>query len=171
MDSRDPMAEQPFCCVIAPDGSLTPRAAWGFGALACLPMAISGFWAVSTGLWPMLPFAGLESLAVIFTLRHCLRRNAYREVIRVESGCIRIESGRRRPERTTVFEQAVARIWLDADAEPSRLWLVCRNRRLELGRDLRDVERRQLANRLKEVVGSRPTWPRAPSETDGVRVV
>ena len=171
MDSRDPIAEQPFCCVIAPDGSLTHRAAWAFGALACMPLLISASWAMAAGLWPILPFAGLESLAVILTLRHCLRRNAYREVIRVESGRIRIESGHSRPERTTVFEQAFSRIFLDAEAEPSRLWLVCRNRQLELGRDLRDVERRQLADRLKEVVGSRHLWLRTPSETDGVRVV
>jgi uncharacterized membrane protein len=104
------------------------------------------------GLWPILPFAGLESLAVILTLRHCLRRNAYRQVVRIESGRIRVESGRRGPEQVAVFEQVWARIRLDAAAEPSRLWLVSRGERLELGRGLSEFERRRLAKRLKEVV-------------------
>lgn len=171
MDSRTPDGEQPFCCVIAPDGSLTPNAAWLFGALACLPMAISASWACVAGLWPILPFAGLESLAVILTLRHCLRRNAYREVVRVEAGRISIESGRLRPERTAVFEQAWSRVMLDVEVEPSRLWLVCRSRRLELGRGLREADRRQLADRLKQVVGSGSAWVRVPKQADGVQVV
>lgn len=171
MDSRNPDGERPFCCVIAPDGSLTPCTAWVFGALACLPVVISALWAFVAGLWPILPFAGLESLAVILTLRHCLRRNAYREVVRIETGRISIESGFRWPEHTAVFEQAWSRVMLDVEVDPSRLWLVCRNLRLELGRGLREADRRQLADRLKEVVGARHLWLRNSSESDGVRVV
>lgn len=153
MDSPSaPLAEQPFCCVIAPDGSLTPNTAWVFGLLACAPLAIGAVWAGMMGLWPILPFAGLESLAVILTLRHCLRRNAYRQVVRIESGRIRVESGHRGPEQVAVFEQVWARIRLDATTEPSRLWLVSRGKRLELGRGLSECERRRLAKRLKEVV-------------------
>jgi uncharacterized membrane protein len=155
MDSpAEPLTDQPFCCVVAPDGSLTVRAAWGFGLVACLPIVVGAFWAGIMGLWPILPFSGLESLAVLWTLRHCLRRNAYREVIRIESGRIQVESGRKGPEQVTIFERPWARVRLDSSVEPSRLWLVCRDRRVELGRGLIESERRRLANRLNEVMAS-----------------
>jgi len=150
--SSEPLTEQPFCCVIAPDGSLTPKAAWGFGVIACAPIAIGAFWAGVMGLWPILPFSGLESLAVIWTLRHCLRRNAYREVVRIEADRIRVESGHQGPQQITDFERSWARVRLDVAVEPSRLWLVCRDQYLELGRGLSELERRRLAQRLKEVM-------------------
>lgn len=148
----EPLTEQPFCCVIAPDGSLTPKAAWGFGMVACLPIAIGALWAGVMGLWPILPFAGLESLAVIWTLRYCLYRNAYREVVRVESDRVQVESGHHGPQQVTIFERSWARVRLDVAIEPSRLWLVCKRQQLELGRDLSEPERRRLAQRLKEVL-------------------
>src|SRR5579859_1033656 len=79
--------------VIGPNGSMSGRqAAWFMGWMCAVALAIAGFFAAQ-GYWPILPFAGLELVALGAALAVSVRRNGYREVVRFEGDAVWVESG------------------------------------------------------------------------------
>jgi len=107
------------------------------------------------GLTLVLPFSGLEVLALAAALYYCQRRGAVREVLKVGDREVVIESGRRRPERVRTFPRAWVRVSLckaAVDWHPSRLVLGAHGRELEVGGFLTEDERQDLARRLKRVL-------------------
>lgn len=147
--------------VIGPNGSLSGRQALGFFAgTGAVCLGIAGIFALQ-GLWPVLPFAGLELAALGAALAVVLRRNRYREVLCFEGERLRIEIGLAGDGARAVCEwpRSQTRVWLDAGphaASPTRLVLACGASRLMLGACLTDAERAGLARRLKELVN--PAW-------------
>ena len=72
--------------VIGPNASLTDRQALVFFAGMCgVCLTIAAVFA-GVGLWPVLPFAGLELAALAAALWVVVQRNRYREVPRPEVG-------------------------------------------------------------------------------------
>ncbi|HTT07589.1 MAG TPA: DUF2244 domain-containing protein [Gammaproteobacteria bacterium] len=107
------------------------------------------------GLTLVLPFSGLEILALAAALYYCQRRGAAREVLRVDDREVVIESGHRRPENVRTFQRAWVRVSLykpAVDWYPSRLMLGSHGRELEVGKFLTEDERQILAQRLKQVL-------------------
>lgn len=151
--------------VIAPNASLSSRQAWAFiGLLGAVSLSIGGFFAVQ-GFWPILPFAGLELIAVAAALVYSLRRNAYREVLSFDEQTVEITTGEvgrgigmkvRLPRSRTrvLVEPGVHR------NHPSRLLLCCGAQTMELGRCLTDEERDGIAQRMRELI--HPGWRAAP---------
>ena len=151
--------------VIGPNASMSVRQAVGFMAWMCtVSLAIGGFFAWR-GLWPILPFAGLELAALAAALTVSLRRNRYREVVSFDGDTIRVEVGEvgRGAGLELRLTRSGTRVLLERGPyrnSPTRLLLSCQGQQLELGRCLTDAERQRLARRMRELI--HPGWRRAP---------
>ena len=119
----------------------------------CMGIALVCAW---FGLWPVIPFAGLEIIALGAGLYVSARRSLEREVIDVDGGVLRVQKGRGRAEHTWHME----RTWTEVVLRrlPKR-WgetqLVLRSRDLEvtIGAFLDAEERSSLARELKRCIG------------------
>src|ERR1700679_4035833 len=77
---------------IAPNCSLRPRsAALFFASICAVSFGIAGTLALF-GMWPILPFAGLEMLVLGWALRVSLRRRHHSQTILVTDDLVRIET-------------------------------------------------------------------------------
>ena len=99
----------------------------------------------------VLPFAGLEMLALGTALYVVARRCCEREVISIAADSIRIERGVYYPRRCWTL----ARVWAQVVVErcpsawyPSRLLIRSHGRTVEVGRFLNEEERQRLAVEL-----------------------
>lgn len=170
-DPRGPVSTR---LVIGPNASLSPRQALLFFSgmcLVCLGIAVA--FAVR-GLWPVLPWAGLELGALGAALAVVLRRNRYREVVWFEGDRVRLECGLvgQGARMQCEWPRASLRVWLESGPHPSsptRLVLACGAQRTVIGGCLTDAERTALARRLKELI--HPAWSRAgmPGAASGLR--
>ncbi|WP_051749174.1 DUF2244 domain-containing protein [Nevskia soli] len=151
--------------VIGPNASMSVRQAVWFMAWMCaVSLAIGGFFALK-GFWPILPFAGLELVALAAALAVSLRRNRYREVVDFDQDAIRVEVGEigRGAGLQVRFTRSSTRVLLETGPyrnSPSRLLLSSLGQSLELGRCLTDEERERLAARMRELI--HPGWRRKP---------
>ena len=151
--------------VIGPNGSLSRRGAWWFMGSLSLSTLGGALWCTAHGLWPVLPFAGLELAAVAWALSVSMRRSRYREVIRVGERVVRIEFGMAGQGMAAQAElpRAWTRVWLERHESrrhaPTQLVLGCSGQRVVVGRCLTDEEREQLSTRLNEVLRATPAHP------------
>jgi uncharacterized membrane protein len=125
-------------------------------AAPCLAVA-GGF--AAQGLWLVLPFAGLEILAVAAGLYCCHWRLGRCEVISFHEQSVEVTTGRRRPEAQTSFSRPWARVELQARRPrwyPSRLLIRAQGKELELGAFLCEEEKARLAMELKQILGRTP---------------
>ncbi|HEX7375066.1 MAG TPA: DUF2244 domain-containing protein [Steroidobacteraceae bacterium] len=147
---------------LAPNCALTPRTARLFvGSLALVTFAIASFFAMR-GLWPVLPFAGLEIGLLAWAVRASLLSGARREIIVVADETVTIERGL--PDRMSlmVFPRHWARVKLrdpQRSQHPSRLVIESHGRACEVGQFLTEEERRSLASRLEQLVGKTSESP------------
>lgn len=114
-------------------------------------------WSVVLGLWLVLPFLGLELLAMSVALGVCMHRNRYREVIEITEKHVRAQFGMlgRGAGSTVEMPRHWTRVRLEVGLkrnDPTRLLLACSGQRVEIGRCLTDEERERLAVRLRELL-------------------
>lgn len=105
------------------------------------------------GLPLVLPFAGLEMLALGCVLYITSRKSGVREVVTIGRDRIAVESGRKGPEQRAEFQRDWARVILEkgrSDWHPSRLLIRSHGRQLEIGSFLIEQERRSLAKALQQ---------------------
>lgn len=147
---------------LAPNCSLTPRSARLFVAsLALVTVGIAGFFAAQ-GLWPILPFAGVEIGLLAWAVRASMLSGAQREVILVSDAEVVVERQAPSGSRRTVFPRHWARVTLRGPQpaqHPSRLTIESHGRACEVGRFLTEDERRGLAARLERLVGKTSDSP------------
>lgn len=147
---------QPVRIIICPNCSLTLRgAALFFGGLCVFCFMPAGLLALR-GMWPVLPFSGLEMLLVGWALHASLARRHRAEIITLTESDISVESRDRARCRLTVFQRHWAQVKLRRPASrlhPSRLTIESHGRQCELGSFLTDEERYGLALRLQRLVG------------------
>ena len=151
---------------LAPNCSLTPESARTFVASVALLTFGAALFFTAQGLWPVLPFAGLEIGLLWWAVRASLRAGRRREAIVISDAAIVIE--RRDPSRSTrlVFPRHWATVKLrdpPAALHPSRLMIESHGRACEVGRFLTEDERHALAVRLRRLVGK-------PSESPALEV-
>lgn len=159
--------------VIEPNQSLTWRESLiFFAAIALLSLAVALLFSLQ-GYWPILPFAGLELVALgvaIYLVSHSGRR---RQLVTITADRIRIEKGRLRgkgsgggPECCYEFPRAWARVALVRPKRgwyPSRLTVGTSGNAVVLGEFLTDEEREGLKARLDDLLAERgDTDPAAP---------
>lgn len=112
------------------------------------------------GLWLVLPFAGLEMLALGIGLYVVACRCYECEVISINGDSIRIERGRDYPREQWTLGRMWARVVLERcprEWYPSRLLIRSHGRSVEVGRFLDEEERQRLADELTRSL--RPALP------------
>ena len=141
---------------IAPNCSLRPRSAALFFASICVvSLSIAGTLAL-LGMWPILPFAGLEMALLGWALHVSLRRRHYSQTILLTENIVRIETRDGERCEQIEFTRHWARVKLrraDTRLHPSRLLIESHGRSYEVGGFLNEEERRALAGKLVRSVG------------------
>ena len=117
-------------------------------------LTISGVTAISLtvmGFWMVLPFTGLEMLVLWIGLYVVARRTHECEVISIAGDSVRIEKGRKHPEKVWTLARVWARVVLErcpGSWYPSKLFIRSHGRAIEVGRFLEEEERQRLAAEL-----------------------
>jgi len=148
------------CFELRPNRSLSGgqlRAAYGAVAGTCLAVA-GGFAAL--GFWPVLPFAGLEAVALGAALAISARSARVRETVAVASEVVAVVKQRRHTVRNWRFPRGWVRARLVRPAHawyPSRLVIGCHGREVTVGGFLAEEERQALARELARACRPR-TW-------------
>jgi uncharacterized membrane protein len=140
-----------------PHRSLTPRGARQFILSVAAGTFAVALYCTAYGYWPVLVFACLEMLMLIWALRCSMRSALVTETITITSQTVTISHREAGVERSAVFPRHWSRVTLHAPLaalHPSRLVLESHGRACEVGRFLTEDERRGLAVRLKQLVGN-----------------
>lgn len=144
-----------------PNCSLTPRQAAGFFASLCVvSFVIAGYFAAQ-GLWPVLPFAGLEMAVLGWALGASLKRRRYVQTITVSDDEVEVLTRDGKGSRAATFPRHWARVRLVRARgwHPSRLLIESHGRACEVGGLLTEEERRGLHARLRRLVGTMEESP------------
>ncbi len=143
--------------LLRPTRSMTWREAKRFILLVTLMCASIGASFAYFGVWMVLPFCGIEALAVALAFFLVLRDGERRELVRFDGEQLVIETGRRKLEQRHEFNGMWVRVQLLRSRyrhHPTRLFIGSHGQAVELGRFLTDGERetfsRSLINALKK---------------------
>ena len=118
--------------------------------IAVVSFTIGGFFMLR-GLPLVLPFSGLEVLAVALAFYLVLRDGERREVIRITADSLVIETGKQAIEDRLEFNRFWVRVELRSSRyryHPSRLVVAAQGQTIELGRFLTEGERKTFARTL-----------------------
>jgi uncharacterized membrane protein len=146
---------------LTPNCSLTPRQALiFFGSICAATFAIAAVF-VAQGLWPVLPFAGLEMAVLGWALSASMKRRRYTQTITLTESEVAVVTREPRGDRQVAFPRHWARARLVAGRgwQPSRLLIESHGRSCEVGGLLTEEERRGLHARLAGLVGSTSESP------------
>lgn len=147
------------CVVIRPNCSLSwQRTVAVYCGMCGVSLTIALGFAI-LGFWMILPFAGLEMIALAAGFYYCAVRADTREVIRIQGETVTVQKGRHCPKDSTQFQRVWTRVVLAQPQQrrhPARLLICSHGRALEVGQCLNEQERSQLAADLRR-------WIRTPS--------
>ncbi len=153
---------------LAPNCALSDDQARLFmGSLVFGTLLVSGSIALA-GFWLVLPFAGLELMAVGYALSLSMKRGRYKEVLRVFNDELVVEKGVQNVEERVEFPRYWATVQLvpaRVASYPSRLLVTCMGKSLEIGEFLTEPERVGLGKRLSSLVGPVESLPQVAVET------
>ncbi len=125
-----------------------------FAWMSAVSLSIAA-WFAWQGAWIILPFAWLELAALALGLYMVSSRSLYKEVVSIDGGTVEICKGRRQLESRISVRRHWAQIRLEA-AEygwyPRRLFIRSHGQATEIGSFLNEVEREELAGKLKKIV-------------------
>lgn len=146
--------------VIAPNRSMSWRqTVWFFVSIGAVTLGVASAFA-ALGLWMILPFAGLELLALGTCLYLVALRGDRREVVSVTSDQVKVEKGRIRrlgaaggPETNEAVSRHWARVRCASVAGgPTRLLICASGRHIEVGEFLAEEEKQVLAERIRAII-------------------
>ena len=152
---------------LAPNCSLKPAGAVLFFASICLFSLVFALFFVVQGFWPVLPFWGLEMLALGMALRASMRQGKYTQTVTITDSQVSLVTRSRRGEAKQEFARHWAKVRLRRPARRhglSRLTIESRGRAYEVGGFLTEEDRCRLAERLRCLVGGMNESP--PLEID-----
>jgi len=122
--------------------------------MAAISFGIAGIFALQ-GLWLILPFAGVEILALTLGLYFCSLRCRDQEVVTIEDDLVIVEKGRQKPIGVWQFERA----WINLEliksplqCHPSKLLIRSNSKETEIGRYLTNDERKNLSDSLAKAL-------------------
>ena len=127
--------------------------------LVSLPLLAEGTYFAALGFWPVLTYALATVALFAYGLRVAYWRTREREVVLLSDAELAIEKGHRCLEARHVVQRVWAQVILTegiGDEPLSRLVVRAHGRDIEVGRFLRDQERRELARNLRRWVGAAP---------------
>jgi uncharacterized membrane protein len=147
---------------LRPNCALTVRGALlFFGCVSAACLGVAAFW-VAQGFWPVLPFAGLELLALGWALWWSMRARHQLQRVTVSEGHVVIEYVDHQRHERVVFPRHWSKVTLRAPnspLHPSRLAVESQGRSCEIAGFLTDDERRALAVRLQHLIGNLNSSP------------
>ncbi|MGB5396902.1 MAG: DUF2244 domain-containing protein [Gammaproteobacteria bacterium] len=140
---------------------LTPNnsASWRFNMLVLASLGfilgmISVFFLIQ-GLWLILPFSGLEILALFSGLYLCVRANITIEVITFGDHVVRVERGRKSIEQSWEYPRSWSKIFVrnpQYRGHPKKIFIRSHGKELELGAFLNKRDKDLLIKKLKHLV-------------------
>jgi uncharacterized membrane protein len=141
---------------LAPNCALGRRSALMFlFTVSLAPLGVAALLAWR-GFWPVLPFAGLELLALALALHISMRRGRNLQVIRIGDATVEVETRRGAKVDTMVFTRHWSQVKLRRARtpwHPSQLLIQSHGRACELGSFLPEAARASLAERLRRMIG------------------
>ena len=123
-------------------------------SISCFMMTIAFAFAYS-GLWMVLPFAGLEILALVLLMYWVALQCRRQQVIRIADHRIVVEKGYESPRQTWQSELFWVRLVISPPpyrGHPRRLYLRNKQNQLEIGEFLNDEDKKRLVADLNGVV-------------------
>lgn len=142
--------------VIRPNCSLGWRGAKRYLALQSVVVLLAAAPMVWMGGWLVLPFAGVELLALTGAFYWVLLRLNRIEVVVMEGDRVVVQRGRRGPEERVELPRAWARVVLEkgrAELDQDRLFLRAHGRQTEVGAALTNQEKARLGEELTRALG------------------
>ena len=124
--------------------------------ISVLSFGIAGAFALQ-GLWLVLPFAGIEIIALTTGLYLCCLRNRHQEVITIDEKVLTIEKGTQQPQEIWKYDRAWANVELQKakfQGHPSKLFIRAKGKQTEVGKLLTNKERKSLANSLSKTLNT-----------------
>jgi uncharacterized membrane protein len=122
--------------------------------ITLLSFGIAGVFAFQ-GLWLILPFAGIEILALAVGLYLCCLRNRQQEVVVINDNSIVIEKGALKPSEKWELDRAWIQLELQTSkyqGHPSKLLIRSKGKEIEIGECLTDEEKQSLASSLAKTL-------------------
>ena len=148
-------SENGYRFTLSPNCSISWRELLVFYLGICVVALAVGLFFSLQGLWLVLPFSGLEMMALGVALYVTSRRVYRREVITLDSKRIIIEKGVRRIHQRWEFETSWARL-LDGKSddrqERRKLLISAHGKYVEVGEFLDNIEKDALAFQLKDCI-------------------
>ena len=144
--------------VIMPNRAMSWRSLLLVYGVICIFTLSIGLFFTLNGMPLVLPFSGLELLALGAALYVTAWRSGIREVITIKDDAIFVESGRNAPESHHRFQRQWARIVLQRPWSvwhPSKLLIRSHGKQVEIGSFLNEEERKGLAEQLALAMHSR----------------
>ncbi|MEJ2141049.1 MAG: DUF2244 domain-containing protein [Gammaproteobacteria bacterium] len=125
------------------------------GIVSCLALLIAIAFAL-LGLWMILPFAGLEIIALVSLMYWVAHQCRRKQVIHFEDNRIRVENGYHLPKSTWESELFFTRLLIDKPpyrgGQPLKVFLRSKQQQLELGEFLNEQDKKKLIGELRGVI-------------------
>ena len=144
-----------FRIVLSPNCSISWRELMLFYLLTCVVAFAVGMFFTLQGLWLVLPFSGIEMLALGFGLHLTSRKVSRKEIITLDQDRVRIEKGVRRVDQSWEFKTP----WIRIVDEPQddriarrTLAISMNGESVEVGSFLANSEKDELAFQLKDCI-------------------
>ena len=141
--------------VLSPNCSISWRDLLLFYCLTCVVALAVGLFFTLQGLWLVLPFSGLEMLALGIGLYVTSRKVYRREVITLDPECTRIEKGVLRADQIWEFKTAWVRVVDECRSGRGarrKLAIGMSGESVEVGSFLANWEKDELAFQLKDCI-------------------
>lgn len=141
--------------VLSPNCSISWRELWLFYLMTCVVSLAVGLFFTVQGLWLVLPFSGLEMLALGTGLYFTSRKVYRREVITLDAERTRIEKGVQRVDQSWEFRTPWVRIideCRDGRGARRKLAIGASGKSVEVGSFLANWEKDALAFQLKDCI-------------------
>lgn len=133
----------------------TRRLLW---LVSMIALAIASMFAV-TGLWLILPFAGLEIITLVSLMYWVAIQCCRKQVITLANNRILVEKGYHTPNMSWESELFWTRLVVQQApyrGHPSRLFLCSKQETLEIGEFLDENEKKNLVAEIRQVVTVKP---------------
>lgn len=141
---------------IRPNRSLSWHGTLRVYAVVCIFSSTLAIGLLVLGAWLVLPFIGMEVIALGVCLYHCACKTSCYECLTFNDDELVISRGRRKEHERLCLKRYWARVRLESPHHrwyASRLKIVSHGREVEIGRWLSGEEREKLASSLRQHLG------------------
>ena len=128
---------------------------WFLALLGTVLFSVAVFF-TTMGLWLIIPFAGLEFVFVAWCLHWSAERSLDKNVITIDDATVKIEKGRRQRSSTIELDKIWCEVILDTlprKWQQTRLFVRCKNDKIEFAEFLESTEQKALARELRQTIG------------------